>query len=59
MVKTHLPTKSEYDRAVDELKKLNEDVFYDDFKDKIEKLEKSFIEITVSHSNDFKKKPKI
>jgi hypothetical protein len=55
MVKTHLPTKSEYDRAVDELKKLNEDDFYDDFKDKIEKLEKSFIEITVSHSNDFKK----
>lgn len=32
MVKTQLPTKSDYDLAVDELRKLNEDIFYDDLK---------------------------
>ena len=39
MVQTNLPTKSEYENAVNELKKLNEDIFYGDFKEKMHSLE--------------------
>ena len=39
MVQTNLPTNSEYEQAVNELKKLNEDIFYGDFKEKISSLE--------------------
>ena len=56
MVKTQLPTKSDYDLAVDELRKLNEDIFYDDFKKKIGELEGNILGIAVSNSNDFKEK---
>lgn len=41
MVRTQLPTKSEYDQAVKELKKLNDDLFYDDFKEKITQLQQA------------------
>ena len=56
MVKTQLPTKTDYDLAVDELRKLNEDIFYDDFKKKIGELEGNILGIAVSNSNDFKEK---
>jgi DNA anti-recombination protein RmuC len=39
MVTTKLPTNSEYEKAVQELKKLNEDIFYGDFKEKMNLLE--------------------
>ncbi|MEH7417272.1 hypothetical protein V7266_18475 [Neobacillus drentensis] len=39
MVQTNLPTKNEYEQAVNELKKLNEDIFYGDFKEKMSSLE--------------------
>ena len=41
MVTTKLPTNSEYEKAVEELKKLNEDIFYGDFKEKMNLLESS------------------
>jgi hypothetical protein len=55
MATTQLPTKSEYEHAVDELKKLNEDLFYDDFKEKIKLLESNMLQLAMSNSNDFKK----
>src|SRR3954471_8863739 len=39
MLQTNLPTKNEYEKAVNELKKLNEDIFYGDFKEKMSSLE--------------------
>ncbi|MEH7119902.1 hypothetical protein V7128_21135 [Neobacillus vireti] len=51
MVQTNLPTNSEYEQAVNELKKLNEDIFYSDFKEKISSLEgrnKELLEKSVS-----------
>ncbi|WP_160724123.1 hypothetical protein [Bacillus sp. USDA818B3_A] len=36
---TNLPAQSEYENAVNELKKLNEDIFYGDFKEKLNTLE--------------------
>src|SRR4051794_411425 len=39
MVQTNLPTKNEYENAVNELRKLNEDIFYGDFKEKMNSLE--------------------
>ncbi|PLS08017.1 hypothetical protein [Neobacillus cucumis] len=45
MATTNLPTKSEYEKAVNELKKLNEDIFYGDFKEKINLLESSHKEL--------------
>jgi len=39
MVQANLPTKNEYDIAINELKKLNEDIFYGDFKEKMNSLE--------------------
>jgi uncharacterized protein with von Willebrand factor type A (vWA) domain len=38
MLQTNLPTKNEYEKAVNELKKLNEDIFYGDFKEKMSSL---------------------
>lgn len=55
MVTTQLPTKSEYDHAVNELKKLNEDLFYDDFKGKIKDLESNLELLALNNANDFKK----
>src|ERR1051325_5535070 len=39
MVQTNLPTTSDYENAVKELKQLNEDIFYGDFKEKMNSLE--------------------
>jgi chromosome segregation ATPase len=39
MVQTNLPTKSDYEKAVNELNQLNEDIFYSDFKEKVNSLE--------------------
>ncbi|MED4224909.1 hypothetical protein [Neobacillus cucumis] len=39
MVQTNLPTTSDYENAVNELKQLNEDIFYGDFKEKMNSLE--------------------
>ena len=55
MATTQLPTKSEYENAVDELKKLNEDLFYDDFKEKIKLLENNMLQLAMSNSGDFKR----
>jgi len=54
MTKTELPTKKDYENAVSELKKLNEDLFYDDFKMKINNLEIHLEQLVTSNSNDFK-----
>ncbi|WP_251552089.1 hypothetical protein [Neobacillus muris] len=45
MVTTNLPTKSEYENAVAELRKLNNELFYDDFKEKIKQLESHFAQL--------------
>lgn len=50
-----LPTKSEYENAVEELKALNEDIFYDDFKEKIKALESNLMALAINNSSDFKK----
>ncbi|MEH7073899.1 hypothetical protein [Neobacillus drentensis] len=55
MATTQLPTKSEYENAVNELKKLNEDLFYDDFKEKIKLLESNILQLAMSNSDNFKK----
>lgn len=55
MATTKLPTRSEYDSAVEELKKLNGDLFYDDFKVEIKELGNNILQLTVNNSRDFKK----
>ncbi|MFK9093081.1 hypothetical protein [Bacillus salipaludis] len=55
MVTTQLPTKTEYDKAMDELRKLNDGLFYDDFKEKIKLLEDHLLQLAMSSSSDFKK----
>ncbi|WP_040205304.1 hypothetical protein [Neobacillus jeddahensis] len=55
MVTTQLPTKTDYEKAMDELKKLNEDLFYDDFKEKIKQLENNLLQLVMNSSSDFKK----
>lgn len=52
---TQSPTKTEYDKAMDELKKLNDDLFYDDFKEKIKQLEDHLLQLTMNSTSDFKK----
>lgn len=54
MTKTDLPTKRDYQHAMDELKKLNEDLFYDDFKMKIQRLETQIEQLVDNSSIDFK-----
>jgi hypothetical protein len=54
MTKTDLPTKNDYQHAMDELKKLNEDLFYDDFKMKIQRLETRIEQLVDNSSIDFK-----
>ncbi|WP_042454316.1 hypothetical protein [Neobacillus dielmonensis] len=54
MVATNLPTKSDYENAVDELRKLNDELFYDDFKEKIKHLENNIVQLSISNSADFK-----
>ncbi|KAA9024236.1 coiled-coil domain-containing protein [Niallia endozanthoxylica] len=54
MVKTELPTKKDYEEAVNELKKLNDDLFYDDFKGKIKQLESHIEHLTNSNIQEFK-----
>ena len=48
MTKTELPTINDYKNAIDELKILNNEIFYDDFKTRIKNLENHFEQI-----NDF------
>jgi hypothetical protein len=55
MTKVKLPTKNDYQSAVNELKKLNEELFYDDFKMKIKELENNLEQLAYSNSHDFKK----
>jgi hypothetical protein len=55
MATTKLPTRSDYDRAVEELKQLNDDLFYEDFKEKIKDLENNILQININNSRDFKK----
>ncbi len=55
MVTTQLPSKSEYESALNELRKLNDDLFYDDFKKTIESLENSIVQLTANNSNELKK----
>lgn len=55
MVTTKLPTKTEYEKAMDEIKKLNDDLFYDDFKEKIKLLERNLQQLAMSSASDFKK----
>ncbi|WP_338453141.1 hypothetical protein R4Z09_15475 [Niallia oryzisoli] len=54
MVNTELPTKKDYEEAVNELKKLNDELFYDDFKIKINQLETHIEQMTNSSLQDFK-----
>jgi hypothetical protein len=54
MIKTELPTKNDYENAVNELKRLNEELFYDDFKMKIKNLESHLEQLASSNANDFK-----
>ncbi|WP_071394686.1 hypothetical protein [Bacillus tuaregi] len=54
MVNTDLPTKKEYEEAVNELKKLNDELFYDDFKIKIKQLENHVEHLTNNHIQGFK-----
>ncbi|MCQ6274810.1 hypothetical protein JMM81_07480 [Bacillus sp. V3B] len=54
MSKTELPTKNDYENAINELKKLNEELFYDDFKTKMKNLENHLEHLAFSTSNDFK-----
>lgn len=54
MTKTELPTKKDYENAVNELKQLNEELFYDDFKIKIKDLKRYIEQLAFSHSTDFK-----
>src|SRR6476620_5239867 len=42
MTKTELPTKNDYKNAINELKTLNNEIFYDDFKTRIKNLESHF-----------------
>ncbi|EKN69094.1 hypothetical protein BABA_11711 [Neobacillus bataviensis LMG 21833] len=55
MVTTKLPTNAEYDKAMDELRKLNEDLFYDDFKEKIKLLESNLQQLAKGSASEFKK----
>lgn len=48
MTKTELPTKNDFQHAINELKTLNNEIFYDDFKTKIKNLESHFEQM-----NDF------
>ena len=48
MTKTELPTINDYKNAIDELKTLNNEIFYDDFKTRIGILENHFEQM-----NDF------
>lgn len=54
MIKTELPTKIDYENAVNELKKLNEELFYDDFKMKVKHLESHLEQLAFQNANDFK-----
>lgn len=54
MVKTELPTEKDYEEAVNELKKLNDELFYDDFKMKINQLETHIEQLTNNSLQDFK-----
>ena len=51
MTKTELPTKNDYKNAINELKTLNNEIFYDDFKTRIKNLESHFEQV-----NDFVQK---
>ena len=51
MIKTELPTKNDYKNAINELKTLNNEIFYDDFKTRIKNLESHFEQV-----NDFVQK---
>ena len=51
MTKTELPTKNDYKNAINELKALNNEIFYDDFKTRIRNLESHFEQV-----NDFVQK---
>jgi hypothetical protein len=51
MTKTGLPTKNDYKNAINELKTLNNEIFYDDFKTRIKNLESHFEQV-----NDFVQK---
>jgi hypothetical protein len=51
MTKTELPTKNDYKNAINELKALNNEIFYDDFKTRIKNLESHFEQV-----NDFVQK---
>ena len=51
MTKTELPTKNDYKNAINELKTLNNEIFYDDFKTRIRNLESHFEQV-----NDFVQK---
>jgi len=42
MNKTELPTKNDFQHAINELKTLNNEIFYDDFKTRIKNLESHF-----------------
>ncbi len=42
MTKTELPTKNDFQHAINELKALNNEIFYDDFKTRIKNLESHF-----------------
>jgi len=54
MVKIELPTKKDYEEAVNELKKLNAELFYDDFKVNIKQLESHIEHLTNNNSQEFK-----
>lgn len=54
MIKTELPTKKDYENAVNELKKLNEELFYDDFKTKMKHLESHLEQLAFSNATNFK-----
>lgn len=54
MAKTQLPTNSDYQSAVNELKKLNEELFYEDFKTKINNLEINMERLSEDNTTLFK-----
>jgi len=54
MVNTELPTKKDYEEAINELRKLNDELFYEDFKMKMKQLADHSEHLTNSSLQDFK-----